>query len=155
MSKLKMTPGSGNVFTDLGFSPEEASLLQMRAVKRSRRNSTKRVVWNGRSASQAPFAATPAALTWPVFLYVQSEACALTSIQTRTTGMSGSAGLPLNMWRASHSTRRCSMLTYAKSIPRPDMLLLGCSATEFMYFALPRRPMASESSVFAKPIHER
>ena len=31
MSKLKMTPGSGNVFTDLGFSPEEASLLQMRA----------------------------------------------------------------------------------------------------------------------------
>ena len=31
MSKLKMTPGSGNVFADLGFSPEEASLLQMRA----------------------------------------------------------------------------------------------------------------------------
>ncbi len=31
MSKLKMTPSSGNVFTDLGFSPEEASLLQMRA----------------------------------------------------------------------------------------------------------------------------
>ena len=31
MSKLKTTPGSGNVFADLGFSPEEASLLQMRA----------------------------------------------------------------------------------------------------------------------------
>ena len=31
MSKLKMTPGSGNVFADLGFSPEEAALLQMRA----------------------------------------------------------------------------------------------------------------------------
>jgi predicted XRE-type DNA-binding protein len=31
MSKLKMTAGSGNVFADLGFSPEEASLLQMRA----------------------------------------------------------------------------------------------------------------------------
>ena len=31
MSKLKMTPGSGNVFADLGFSPEESSLLQMRA----------------------------------------------------------------------------------------------------------------------------
>jgi predicted XRE-type DNA-binding protein len=31
MSKLKMTRGSGNVFADLGFSPEEASLLQMRA----------------------------------------------------------------------------------------------------------------------------
>jgi len=31
MSTLKMTPGSGNVFADLGFSPEEASLLQMRA----------------------------------------------------------------------------------------------------------------------------
>lgn len=26
-----MTAGSGNVFADLGFSPEEASLLQMRA----------------------------------------------------------------------------------------------------------------------------
>jgi predicted XRE-type DNA-binding protein len=32
MSKLKMTPGSGNVFVDLGFSPEEAALLQMRAA---------------------------------------------------------------------------------------------------------------------------
>ena len=32
MSKLKMTAGSGNVFADLGFSPEEASLLQMRAA---------------------------------------------------------------------------------------------------------------------------
>jgi predicted XRE-type DNA-binding protein len=31
VSKLKMTAGSGNVFADLGFSPEEASLLQMRA----------------------------------------------------------------------------------------------------------------------------
>lgn len=31
MNKLKMTAGSGNVFADLGFSPEEASLLQMRA----------------------------------------------------------------------------------------------------------------------------
>lgn len=31
MSKLKTTPGSGNVFADLGFPPEEASLLQMRA----------------------------------------------------------------------------------------------------------------------------
>lgn len=31
MSKKQMTPGSGNVFTDLGFSPEEASLLAMRA----------------------------------------------------------------------------------------------------------------------------
>ena len=31
MSELKMTHSSGNVFTDLGFSPEEASLLQMRA----------------------------------------------------------------------------------------------------------------------------
>ena len=31
MSKLKMTPGSGNVFADLGFAPEEAVLLQMRA----------------------------------------------------------------------------------------------------------------------------
>jgi predicted XRE-type DNA-binding protein len=29
--KLKMTPGSCNVFADLGFSPEEASLLQIRA----------------------------------------------------------------------------------------------------------------------------
>lgn len=32
MSKPKMTPGSGNVFTDLGFPPEEAALLQMRAT---------------------------------------------------------------------------------------------------------------------------
>ena len=31
MSKSKMTPGSGNVFADLGFAPEEAALLQMRA----------------------------------------------------------------------------------------------------------------------------
>ena len=31
MSKMQMTPGSGNVFTDLGFSPEEAALLAMRA----------------------------------------------------------------------------------------------------------------------------
>ena len=31
MSKSKMTPGSGNVFADLGFAPEEAVLLQMRA----------------------------------------------------------------------------------------------------------------------------
>ena len=31
MSKPKMTPGSGNVFADLGFAPEEAALLQMRA----------------------------------------------------------------------------------------------------------------------------
>jgi len=31
MSKPKMTAGSGNVFADLGFSPEEASLLKMRA----------------------------------------------------------------------------------------------------------------------------
>ena len=31
MTKLKTTPGSGNVFADLGFSPEEAALLQMRA----------------------------------------------------------------------------------------------------------------------------
>ena len=31
MSKPKMTSGTGNVFADLGFAPEEASLLQMRA----------------------------------------------------------------------------------------------------------------------------
>ena len=31
MSKPNMTPGSGNVFADLGFAPEEAALLQMRA----------------------------------------------------------------------------------------------------------------------------
>ena len=31
MSKPKMTAGSGNVFADLGFSPEEAALLKMRA----------------------------------------------------------------------------------------------------------------------------
>ena len=31
MSKPKMTPSSGNLFADLGFPPEEASLLQMRA----------------------------------------------------------------------------------------------------------------------------
>lgn len=31
MSKPKMTAGGGNVFADLGFSPEEASLLKMRA----------------------------------------------------------------------------------------------------------------------------
>ena len=31
MSKPKMTPAEGNVFADLGFSPEEASLLKMRA----------------------------------------------------------------------------------------------------------------------------
>ena len=30
MSKPKMTSGTGNVFADLGFAPEEASLLQMR-----------------------------------------------------------------------------------------------------------------------------
>ena len=31
MSKPNMTPGSGNVFADLGFASEEAALLQMRA----------------------------------------------------------------------------------------------------------------------------
>jgi predicted XRE-type DNA-binding protein len=31
MSKLKKTPGSGNVFADLGFAPEEAALLAMRS----------------------------------------------------------------------------------------------------------------------------
>lgn len=32
MSKLKTTRGSGNVFADLGFPPEEAALLAMRAT---------------------------------------------------------------------------------------------------------------------------
>lgn len=32
MSKLKKTPGSGNVFADLGFAPEEAALLAMRSA---------------------------------------------------------------------------------------------------------------------------
>jgi predicted XRE-type DNA-binding protein len=31
MSKLKKTPSSGNVFADLGFTPEEAALLAMRS----------------------------------------------------------------------------------------------------------------------------
>lgn len=32
MSELKTTRGSGNVFADLGFPPEEAALLAMRAT---------------------------------------------------------------------------------------------------------------------------
>ena len=36
MAKLKITEGSGNVFTDLGFSPEESANLLFRATLMAR-----------------------------------------------------------------------------------------------------------------------
>ena len=62
MSETMITPGSGNIFTDLGFGPEEAQNLSLRAQVR-----TAILIWYAESGLKQSPAAKQLAITQPRF----------------------------------------------------------------------------------------
>ena len=91
MSEKTITPGSGNIFTDLGFGPEEAQNLLLRAQVR-----TAILIWYTQSGLKQSPAAKQLAITQPRFNQLLNGKINEFSLDA-LVNIAAAAGLQMNM----------------------------------------------------------
>ena len=91
MSETTITPGSGNVFSDLGFGPEEAQNLLLRAQVR-----TAILIWYNESGLKQSPAAKQLAITQPRFNQLLKGKISDFSLDA-LVNIAAAAGLQMNL----------------------------------------------------------